>query len=491
MSLKSSAVQAVIWTLVRFWGGQGISLIVFAVLARFVEPSEFGLIALANIFVAFIGLNLTVGFSEVIIQSKELKSEELNTLFYSNIIIGLIMIAAICFLSPQVAQFYKNDDLTWVIRAISPNLLVASLTSIPDAILRHQLRFKVISLRTLVAGLTSGVVGIFLAVSGYGIWSLIAQLTVSNVVQLLIIWNAVSWKPGFKVSSFSYFEESLRTEFSMIGARSLDFIVQRTPALLIGYMLGVVALGYYTVAFKLIQALIMLLVVVVSQVAFPMLSKISDDLDKLRNTYLVVLKSMSMITFSCFLVVSAISSEIILVTFGDQWRESIRIMNILSFIGASQSIIFLNRSVVLSLGKIKLRFFLSFINTFFSLISIFVAAQHGKLIYVILSMVLSSYVFLLIDMVVVHRILRTRAKSLIYAIIPPILVSTALLGSAWVFNYWLQALDFTPTYRLVALFFGISPLWLSLVFIFDRNTFMEALEYFNKEYLAKFFARKT
>ncbi len=108
MSLKKSAINGVLWTAVRFWGGQGISLVVFAILARLVSPEEFGLLALANIFITFISMNLAAGFSEKIVQSKETESKKLNTLFYANILLGFLLTFLIFLLSDPVAQLYKK-----------------------------------------------------------------------------------------------------------------------------------------------------------------------------------------------------------------------------------------------------------------------------------------------------------------------------------------------------------------------------------------------
>ncbi len=259
----------------------------------------------------------------------------------------------------------------------------------------------------------------------------------------------------------------------MIGTRAFDFINRRSADFLIGFTLGTVALGYYTVAFKVVQALIMLLVVVISQVAFPTFSRISENIDKLKDAYCRTIKAGITVTSSCFLTISVLSEELIQIFFGGQWSESIGSMRVLSLLGVLYTIVFVNRSTILALGKPHLRFVLSLVSTTISTLAVIVGASYGELIYVVIALVASNYFMAAIETKIVQTNLNLRTVDFYSIILPPILISSLLSLSIWMSNQAMRDVGFTPLYRVLFLIPFGAIIWTVLLFLIERNLFRE------------------
>ena len=172
MSLKQKAIKGVIWSAIESWGSRVISFIVFLLLARLLEPKTFGLVALSSVFFAFMQVFLDQGFSQAIIQRKEVDQEHLDTAFWTNISIALLLLGISVAGAGVIANLFKEPQLTPIIRWLSLSFVFGALNSVQSAILSRQLAFKTLSLRTLVATLAGGLVGIVMAFLGFvfGAW---------------------------------------------------------------------------------------------------------------------------------------------------------------------------------------------------------------------------------------------------------------------------------------------------------------------------------
>ena len=290
MTLKQKAVRSVIWSAIESWGAQVAQLVTFFFLARLLTPETFGLVSMSNIFIHFIQAVVASGFTTAIIQRKELDPEHLDTAFWANLLFGFLLTGIGVSTAGLFADLLGQTDIAMIIRWLMLNVLITSLNGVQSALLMRQMNFKGLAARKLGGIIVGSLVGIALALSGWGVWSLVAQTLVSSVVGLMLLWHVSSWRPGLKIS-VKHFQDLFYFGINVTGIGILTFFILRTDDLMIAYFLGPVALGYYAVAYKLLVTIIQLIGSVTDKVALPIFSKLQSDLEKTKENILLLYKA--------------------------------------------------------------------------------------------------------------------------------------------------------------------------------------------------------
>ena len=190
MDIRKKTTTAVIWSAAQGWGGQLIAFVVYALLARYLEPRDFGLVAMAGVFIAFTQVFVDQGLSIAIVQRDELTASHLDTAFWTNIGAGLGLAALCAILAKFIGALYQQPELVPVLQVLSLVLLINSFCSVQSSLLRRRLEYKPLATATLSGTLSGGIVGVGMAISGYGIWSLVGQQLTARSVQLIMLWVA-------------------------------------------------------------------------------------------------------------------------------------------------------------------------------------------------------------------------------------------------------------------------------------------------------------
>ncbi|HEY9661499.1 MAG TPA: lipopolysaccharide biosynthesis protein, partial [Allocoleopsis sp.] len=309
MNLKQKAFKGIIWSAIESWGRQAISTIIFFVLARLLTPEAFGLIALSSVFIAFIQIFLDQGFSQAIVQREKVEPEHLDTAFWTNITISTLLTLTSITFADEIALLFKEPALASILRWLSLNFILISLSSVQEAVLARQFAFKALATRSLIAIVVGGSIGLGMAISGYGVWSLVAYQLVNASVRVLVLWWSSDWRPGFKVSLL-HFKQLFSFGINIVGNNCLSFLDRRSDDFLIGFFLGSVALGYYSIAYKVLLTTTELLMGFVNKVAMPVFSRLQDNPERLRQAFYRSTQLTSLIAFPCFIGIALSAPEI-------------------------------------------------------------------------------------------------------------------------------------------------------------------------------------
>ncbi|MDY7020365.1 MAG: lipopolysaccharide biosynthesis protein [Cyanobacteriota bacterium] len=425
MSIKQKAIQGVVWSVIQNWGSQAGSLLVFLVLARLLTPEAFGLIGLANVFFAFMQIFLEQGFSQALIQRQEVEPEELDTAFWTQVLSGTLLTIISFLLSGFVAGIFDQPKLIPIIQCFSFLFFLKSLSHVHKAILSRKFAFKVMAIRSLVGIVFGGVVGIIMALRGFGVWSLVSQQFIYEAVEVFIIWSAVDWRPKLRFSS-KHLQNLLNFGLNIIALRFLNFFNKRTDNLLIGYFLGEVALGYYLVSFRVLEVMNQLLVSTTRQVALPTFSRLQAEPERFRQAFYKVTLFTSLIAFPTFLGMIVFTKELILTLFGEQWLPSVRVMQILAFAGILNAISFFNGSVFIAMGKPSWKLRLSFLNAVLNLIACLLAIPWG-ITAVAFAYVASSYLGFPVSLWAINKLIHVPLKIYLKQFLSPIICSLIMV----------------------------------------------------------------
>lgn len=230
-----------------------------------------------------------------------------------------------------------------------------------------------------------------MAFTGFGVWSLVCQQLTNGFVKILVIWKINDWRPKLEFS-YSHFRELFIFSINIVGINVLEFFNRRSDDFLIGYFLGPVALGYYSIAYRLLMIGVQLLNSVTNQVALPVFSQLQNQPEQLRTGFYKVTKITSLIAFPIFFGMSVMAPELVRIIFGAKWLPSVPIIQILAFVGMLHSISFFYSTVIIAMGKPRWRLNLNFVNAITNVLGFTIGIKWG-IVGVATAFLIQGYLF--------------------------------------------------------------------------------------------------
>jgi PST family polysaccharide transporter len=430
MNLREQAARGVFWSAAGNWGYQLTTLIVFVILSRQLSPEAFGLVALATVFTALMKLIAEQGLVDAVVQRANIEPEHLDTAFWISLGFGTVLAGLLAASAGFIADLVDEPDVAPVLMWLSLSLVVAGFSSVQRAILTRDLQFASLTLRTLSSVLAGAVVGITAAFMGFGVWSLVAQLLTIEVVGAIALWSASDWRPGMRFS-VRHGREMISFGVNVVGFRLLRFANTRVDNLVIGSALGVKPLGYYVVAYRLLELMINTTTSIMGSVIFPVFSRMQDDRKRVRNAYYDSIRLSSAIAFPSFLGLLAIAPEVTLFIFGSQWEPSIPVMRVLALAGLVNSIMFVNGIVMKALGKPSWRLAIAGVTSAL-LVASFVGVVQRGILAVATAFAIVTLVVAPLWLIGAHRLIGLEAGRYIRQLVGPLVASSVMIGLVFV-----------------------------------------------------------
>ena len=424
--LRQKAAQGVVWSVIQKWGREAVAFLTFIALSRLLPPEAFGLVAMATAFTAFVEIFLDQGFGAAIVQRADLEREHLDTAFWISVLAGLLLTLVGVAGAGLVAGLYQEPRLVPVLRWLSLSFLLVALTSTQAAILRRKLAFKSLAARSLAATIAGGIVGVGLALAGFGVWSLVAQNLAHALAAVLVLWGASSWRPGFRVSRRHY-KELFSFGVSVVGNNALNVLVRRSDDFLIGYFLGPVMLGYYTIGYRLLLVIIRLVTGITNSVAFPTFSRLQHKPERMRRAFYSVTQVTSLLAFPVFIGLAVVAPELIPALFGQEWGPSIPVMQILALMGILQSVLVFNGSVIKASGKPSWQLGIMLLTFVCSVIGFLLAVRWG-IVAVAASFVITGYLLAPVSYLAVHKLVRINFRTYLGQYLAPLFACLAMVA---------------------------------------------------------------
>lgn len=429
MNLRKQAAQGVFWSAAGNWGYQLTTLVVIAMLSRILTPEDFGLVALASVFTAFMKLITEQGLTDALVQRPELDPEHLDSAFWLSVSVGALLSIGLAGSSWLIAELVDQTSVAPVIVGLSPMLAIASLSGVQRAILTRELRFASLTARTLSSVVVGGFVGVGAALAGFGVWSLVAQSLSIELVGVIALWSASDWRPRFHFS-WRHLRDLAGFGASVMGFRVFRFFNTRIDNLMVGSVLGATALGFYVVAYRLLELLINVTTAIIGTVVFPVISRIQHDRAKVQTAYYKTIRLTSAIAFPAFLGLIVVAPEITELTFGAQWGPSVPVMRVLALAGLLNSILFVNGIVLKSLGKPSWRLAIMALTAAALVIAFAIVVQHG-IVAVATAFAIVSYALAPLWLWGTHKLIGLEAKRYIREIVPTLISALMMAASVW------------------------------------------------------------
>ncbi len=351
-NLKSRAKTAFIWDFMGKLARSGMGFIVSIFLARLLEPSEFGLIAMVTVLIAMADIFTDIGLGGALIQRRRVLPVHYSSVFYFNLLVASLLTMIVYFSAEKIALFYHNEQLVLLTKVLAFTFIISAFSSLQTIKLRKELGHKLITKITLVASLIGGVVGVSLAFYGAGVWSLVVQGFVQGIGYNLIIWNRAKWKPTLQFSLKALLQ-LWAFGFRMFLTGLIDNIFTRLDYMVIGKLFDATSLGFYQRGKALNLFVIQYSSESLMSILFPALSLVQNNLPRFQS---IVMKSYGIISFVTFLLLGGmfvISEELIVLLFGPKWLPSVHFFEILVLSGFVRPMGALMMNILLSRGRSK------------------------------------------------------------------------------------------------------------------------------------------
>jgi O-antigen/teichoic acid export membrane protein len=334
---------------VEGFAGQIISFLVFIVLARLLSSQDFGIIAMANLYVLVAQFFIFQGLGQAIIQFKDLENQHLDTVFWINLAVGGFFLILTLLAAGAVARWFAMPLLGPILRWLSPIFILAALSDVQNNLLTRRLQFRSLALRTLVSYFAGGIVGISLALTGAGAWSLVGQQLTIWAVNLLVLWTASDWRPGFAFSP-PRAGRLLRFGVKLLWADLTGLLNRRADQLFVGKFAGAVAVGFYAVGARVATLLSEVLIRSLARVSVSALSRLQDQAERFAAAFYRIVEMQSVFVMPATVGLALLAPDVVHIFFGTKWEAAIPIMQVLLLACPFEALSAIHQSALVARG---------------------------------------------------------------------------------------------------------------------------------------------
>lgn len=320
-SLRKKALKGVGWSTAESLLGKGVTFIVGIVLARLLSPAEYGMIGMAMVLVVILDSIADSGLAQAIIRKKTVTDDDLNTMFLAHLVVSVVMYAILFACAPLAETFFHTEGLTPVIRLLGIGIIIHALTYVQGTQLTRRIDFKSKTKATFTSAVVSGIVGITCAYSGLGVWALVIQRLVHQVVYSAALWYLNRWWPSFTFSMDS-FKDMWGFGWKMMLVRLIESIWKELYQLVVGRIYSPATLGQYSRARQYARIFSTNITGIVQRVTYPTLAKIQDESERLIAGYRKIIKWTMFVTAISMFAMGAVAEPLIYCMIGSKWHEA-------------------------------------------------------------------------------------------------------------------------------------------------------------------------
>ncbi len=376
MDLKQKTIKGLSWSFASQAARQVSQFAVTVILARLLMPDDFGLVGMATVFTGFISAVNEIGVSGALIQRQQVDESHYSSVFWLNIFLGTAFTALFIAVSPAIAAFYNKPELISILRISAFNFILAAFSIVQRAIFQKHMEFKKLAVIETLAIVIGGVVGIVMAYRGFGAWSLVYQMIAFTLANTVLLWLFSHWRPRF-IFSISSIKDIFGFSAHVTGFTVMNYFARNVDYLLIGKFLGAESLGYYTLAYKLMLYPLQNVTWTIQKVMFPAFSVIQNDIAKVKNAYLKMIKSISITVFPMMFGLFALAPELIDAVYGAKWLPSVIVIRIFCFCGMIQCLSSTAGTIYQSQGRSDIQFKIGFLGSLGAVLSIILGLRWG------------------------------------------------------------------------------------------------------------------
>lgn len=478
MSLTARTTTGILWNLSEQFARRGVGVLVTLLLARFLVPEDFGLVAMMAVFLAMGQSLMDSGFREALIRLSEATQKDYSTAFYANLALGLTSYCVLFSTAPFIAQFYDEPRLVELIRVASLSVIVMSFQVVQVARLSRKLDFKTQLKASLPASFISGIVSVWLAWLGFGVWALVAQMLLNGLLHTALLWFSEGWRPTHEFS-WSALRRMYSFGYKLFLSGTLDTVFQNLYVIVIAKLFSAPIAGLYFFAQKIKELVVQQIVASIQKVTYPALATMQADDARLKQGYKKIVVLMSMILFPSILFIALVAGQLFELLLPEKWMPAVPYFQLLCLASVLVPLHSVNLNILKVKGRSDLYFYLEIIKKTINSITLLATYRYG--VYAILiGQILTSIINYVPNSYYSSKLLGYGVREQMADFMPTLIISLLCSIIGYVF---INHISFNPalSIMLVGVLFLFSFLLLSM--IFNRKSFKNTTRYFRDNIL--------
>ena len=444
-SLKAKTLSGVIWKFGERVSAQAVNFIVSIILARLLLPDDYGLIALVTVFITICNKIVISGFATSLIQKKDADNLDFSTVFYFSLAVAVVLYTGLFFTAPFIADFYSAESdpalFIQVIRVMGLNLFIIAVNSVQQAYVSRTMQFRKFFFSTIIGTVVSAVAGIALAYMGKGVWALVAQNMILAVVNGIVLWFMVKWRPQLKFS-FKRLKSLYSYGWKIFVASMIKILYTDLRSLVIGKVYTAADLAFYNKAQSFPQLIDTNVEGTIDSVLFPAISKKQSNVDDMRAMLRRAIKTTSYILMPLLAGLSAVAKPFIVILLTDKWAESIPLMQILAFSFIFAPVELENLQAIKAIGRSDIALKVEIIKKVVGVVILIASIPFGVTA-IAIGMVISTTLSAIINAIPNKKLLGYTFKMQLKDILPSLIMSLVMFGAVYPIsllniNVWLM-----------------------------------------------------
>ncbi|WP_256622117.1 lipopolysaccharide biosynthesis protein [Methanolobus chelungpuianus] len=377
MSLTKKTIGGFVWTFIEQFSNRGISIVVTLLLAYFLTPDDYGLVAMMAVFLAVANSLMDMGFNQALIRKQDATEVDFSTAFYVNFILGIVSYLLLFISAPLIAAYYNETPLTLLLRAAGIVIIINSFQFVPRSVLTRDLNFKTQLKATVPATFISGLCAVIMAYAGFGVWALITQTIVSSLIITILLWSMSDiWKPTF---SFSWDSLSEMFDFGskLFVSGFLDIIFKNIYVIFIAKLFSTSIAGHYFFATKIKDLILLQLVDSIQKVTYPSLSTVQDDDIRLKAGYRKIIQVTTFVFFPVITLTAALAEPLLLALFSEKWLPAVPYLQLMCIAGLIYPLNAINVNMLKVKGRSDIYLRLGLLEKFNITVILIMSSQFG------------------------------------------------------------------------------------------------------------------
>jgi len=467
MSLKKSFGKSTLWMSAAASGNSVISFLIFIILSRLLAPEEIGLVAFALIVVELGKIMVSAGLPQAIVRHHEWDERYSATCFYLNLTLAALVTLTVFFIGAPVIAHYYDPRAELLVQVLSIGFFLEGLKAVHEGKLKREFNFRAMALRTVAGSLLGGIVGVALAFNGYGVWALVWQQLINQLIVLLITLKSARWMPGLH---FSFPDARALLAFSMplTVAQMISNFASKVYEMLVGVLLGPAALGFFRVGGRALFILQEIVLKPFEQTLLPALARMTEREQRAQGT-LRVIRMAAYFAFPIFFGAAALGPEFIELAFTNKWAQSGQVMTLLALGIAPLVIEYQVHSALTASGKTKQAMILACMNFSLNCLLGFLLVPYG-IFAAAAGFAIRNYLSVIYTMFVFKQVFGVNMTVQFRTIAPTLAAAFLMFGTVLLAKHALPN-DLAAGVRLILLgVLGALTYTLLMSFVFRQET---------------------
>lgn len=377
-SLKSKTISGLLWKFAERIGAQAITFVLSIILARLLSPSDYGAIAILLVFITIADVFVNAGFGSALIQKKDADDLDFSSVFYFSLIFSVFVYLIIFLAAPFVANFYNMPILQPTLQVLALRIPVAAINSVQQAYVSRNMQFKKFFYSTLSGTAASALVGIFMAYNGYGIWSLVGQYLSNAVINTIVLFSVINWRPQL-IFSLQRLKSLFSYGWKLLLSGLLDTGYQSLSSLLIGKFYTPADLAFFDTGKKFPMVIVTNINSSISSVLFPALSSEQDEPERVKAHTRKAIQISSYIMWPMMLGMAACADNIVSLVLTDKWLPAVPYLQIACITYGLWPIHTANLQAINAMGRSDIFLKLEFVKKIIGITALLISIQYGVL----------------------------------------------------------------------------------------------------------------